>query len=514
MKRLFILFFVLFQTTHLLSQARFNRIYRVDPTQSLAARFHSLDVNNNKIYVAGIGNVRFDSAGYITHGFLTQLDITTGTVIKTNYYGRQLETSHYISKVMLMDKNSINLVGANFEGSITFIKTNFDGDILIRKKLYPTTYPTNYYGNTTSITKFGQGYAFSTFSAFSDNTPPKAAVVIVDTLGTITKSFDFEERGLNCGPTELTVNKNNNITLGTYATLNISTDTDYVNISQLREIDSSGRTLWKYSTPSNRYIFCDNFVQLANGNYLIWGTEEFSEVRGRYRTVYDGGPYLAEINPQRGLVWEKRFKLKGRLRCLKILKDSSIVMTGSYTDGAFSTSAFLIRLNSRRDSLYRRDFKTPDFTPGRITYFPNQIEELSNGDLVISGSLMNNIPLTNPTAGEWAWCVRTDNLGCSLEPSSCRVSTKDITQIPPLSINVFPNPVNDLMTIDYQFIEPQDKAYLEIADIVGRPVFQQKIDPTQGHIQWHTHAVATGFYIVYVKSGHQILWQTKVSVQK
>ena len=116
-------------------------------------------------------------------------------------------------------------------------------------------------------------------------------------------------------------------------------------------------------------------------------------------------------------------------------------------------------------------------------------------------------------AMKWGWLVRTDSLGCSLEPSSCRVTTKE-TENTPLSINVFPNPVNEQMTIDYQFIKQQNNVYVEIVDMLGRAVFRQKIDDAQGQMQWQTNFAASGLYIVSVKSGNQILWQTKVSVQK
>jgi Secretion system C-terminal sorting domain len=517
MKRIFFILFLLSQTLNLFSQARFNRIYRLDSAQQAATTFFSSGISSNKIYLAGTSNTKLDSTGYLSYGSLTQFDITTGAVIKNNFYGRGFESTYYINDGMYMDKNAINLIGGNHDSSITFIKTNFDGDLLIRKKLYPTTFPTTQYGNPASIIKFGKGYAFTTYNAFFTNRPTKTSVVILDTLGNTTKSFDFEEGDFNCGPSELIVNKNNNITLGikVFARKN-EVDSDYVYISQLREIDSTGRTLWKYNTPANRYIFCDNFVQLANGNYLMWGSEELSTVPLQYRQVYDVQPYLAEINPQRGLIWEKRFKLStaARLHSLKILKDSSILMAGASDDGLFlSSSAFLIRLNSRRDSVYRRNFKTPEFTPGRINYYPNQIEELTNGDLVISGYLMNNIPINQPRAGQWGWLVRTDSLGCSLELGSCRVPTKEIEK-GPLSIKVFPNPVNEQMTIDYQFVKPQNNVYVEIVDIVGRAVFQKKIDNEQGQIQWQTNFVSSGLYIVSVKSDGQILWQTKISVQK
>ena len=340
MKRIIFIILLLSQTCGLFSQALFNRLYRFDSAQYLATTFYSMGVANNKIYLAGTGNVRFDSTSYISHGFLSQYDIATGNLVKNNYYGRQYESSYYINHVMFVDKNSINLIGTNFDSSITFIKAGFDGEVLIRKKYYPSTFPTTYYGNTASITKFGSGYVFTTFNASFTRTPTKASVVIIDTLGNITKTFDFDADSLNCGPGAIMVNKNKNLTLSTIQTKGNDIDTDFVYVSKIREIDSVGRTLWSYSTPANRYIFADKFVQLANGNYLMWGTEELARIdfpNSRYRQTYGVGPYLAEINPQRGLVWEKRYQVVsgGRLHGLKILRDSSIVLTGRYAASVF-----------------------------------------------------------------------------------------------------------------------------------------------------------------------------------
>ena len=503
MKRIIFIILLLSPTCSLFSQALFNRIYRFDSAQYLATTFFSMGIANNKVYLAGFGNVPFDSRTFITHGLLSQVDITTGNIIKNNYYGKQYESTYYRDNVMFVDKNSINLIGSNFDSSITFIKASFDGEVLIRKKYYPTTFPTTYYGNTASITKFGSGYVFTTFNAFFTRTPTKASVVIIDTLGNITKTFDFDADSLNCGPGAIMVNKNKNLTFSTIQTKGNDTDSGFVYVSKIREIDSVGRTLWSYSTPANRYIFADKFVQLANGNYLMWGTEELAriEFNGNYwlRQTYGVGPYLAEINPQRGLVWEKRYQVVsgGRLHGLKILRDSSIVLTGRYADGPYSTSGFLIRLNSRKDSVYRRSFRTPQFATDRVVYYPNQIEELPNGDLLIGGYILNNRLVTEPGVGQWGLLIRTDSLGCSLEPSSCRVATKEVEN-EPLSIKVFPNPVSSELNIDYTPDNANGKLEIKLFDIVGKTVFNKKMDAFKDPLSINVSNLAEGIYIVSI----------------
>ena len=520
MKRIVIIIFLFLQTLSLVSQARFNRIYRLDTGNVLATVFFSMRIAGNKIYTSGTNIVPLDSTSgrFVNSGILTQFDLL-GNIVKNNYYRQGAENCFFYDDVMVIDRNRVNLIGMSFESSITYLATNYNGDEIIRKKYYPTTFPTTAYSNPASMVKFGNGYALTAYNAFFTRTPTQASVIIIDTLGSIIKTFDFEAGRLNCGPGAILMNKNKNLTFSTSQFQGNDTDSGYVYVSKIREIDSSGTTLWSYSTPASRYIICTKFAQLANGNYLIWGTEELARIEFNgtrwVRQIYGAVPYIAEISPQRGLVWERKFQLEtgSRLQCLKILRDSSIVLTGAYDDGFYSTSAFLIRLNSRGDSIYRRNFKTPEFVSDRIVYYPNQIEELLNGDLLIGGYLMNNRRVTEPGTGQWGWLVRTDSLGCSLQPSSCRVATKEIEN-GPLSINVFPNPVSAQLTVDYAFTELPKDATLQITDILGRTVYRQKMVNKQGQIIVEMATLQTGLYLASVHSEQHILWQTKVAVQR
>ena len=506
MKRTIFILLLLSQTLNLSSQIRFNRVCRLDSEQLSATRFYSMGIVNNKIYLAGSNNVPLDSTApngaYVSSGILTQYDLS-GNLLKNNYYREGLDNCSFDNDVMIIDRGRVNLIGLGSDVSITYLKTDYNGEKIIRKKYYPDSFPTTFYGNPASITKFGNNYAFSTYNAYFTRTPTKVSIIIIDTLGNITKTFNFDADSLNCVPGTILVNKNKNLTFNTNQTQGNSIDSGFVYVSKIREIDSLGRTLWSYSTSANRYIFADKFVQLANGNYLMWGTEELAriEFNGLYwiRQTYGVGPYLAEINPQRGLVWEKRYQVVsgGRLHGLKILRDSSIVLTGRYADGPFSTSGFLVRLNSRKDSIYRRSFRTPQFVTDRVVYYPNQIEELPNGDLLIGGYLLNNSPLSQPGSGHWGLLIRTDSLGCSLEPSSCSVTTKEVEN-EPLSIKVFPNPVSNELNIDYTPDNANGELEIKLFDIIGKTVFSRKLDAFKDPLSINVSNLAEGMYIVSI----------------
>ena len=174
----------------------------------------------------------------------------------------------------------------------------------------------------------------------------------------------------------------------------------------------------------------------------------------------------------------------------------------------------LIKLNKNKDSLYRRNFRATAITSGNQYLIPSQIEELDNGDLVIGGWAQDLKNRTlSVTSGQWGWLVRTDSLGCSLEPSSCRTPTKEIQEYP-LSIKAYPNPTSSSLTIDFDIPIAFKTAQFSLIDIAGREVLHQKIENGQKQVLWQTESLPQGLYFVILKVDNEIVYQTKVSVQK
>ena len=343
-------------------------------------------------------------------------------------------------------------------------------------------------------------------------------VFMTDFNGNHLRTIEFFEDQRYNAPTQVIENRSKNLTISVYKTTNRDTDTNYVYISQLREIDTLGNTLWVYNTPRDRFIYAKKFVQLANGNYLIWGDEELSSIvfggTYWYRKVDAVSPYIAEINPQRGVVWEKRFAIGSagsRMYGFKILKDSTMVLACGYADGPSNLTACLIKLNKNRDSIYRRNFRATSLTSDRVITYPNQIEELDNGDLLIGGYVWD-LPVRSPTTGQWGWLVRTDSLGCSLQPSSCRTPTKDIDNTP-LSIKVFPNPASDIVTIESDV--PFPKTYFHLYNTLGQIVLSQTLNNSADKYVFDVHHLPNGLYLFTLNAENgSLLANGKIQVQR
>lgn len=497
-------------------QPRFNRIYRmftVDSTgQQAATTFSSMRVVGNNIYTAGVG-VRIVDSVITNSGIFSSFDMS-GNMLKNTYFGVIPTNSDFDDDVILVEPNNqFSLIGYNFEHNFTFWKVDKDGNILI-KRTYRSSDTAYWLGTPPNCVKINNKYFFASHAAYSGFT--KLLFYVIDTFGNKINNVQFSSSEKTSVTKQIIKNKNNGLTICSYNTSNSSTDTTYIYTSQLCEVDTSGNTLWIYNTSVNRYIYFKQVIQLANGNYLAWGDEELSKNGRLYREVTLVRPYMAEINPQRGLIWERRFDLNtsSRMFGFKILKDSCMILACSFSDGSGNTSACLIKLNKNRDSLFRRNFRATSITSGNILHIPNQIEELDNGDLVIGGWAQDLKNRTlSVTSGQWGWLVRTDSLGCSLEPSSCRTPTKDIKEYP-LSILAYPNPTSGSLTIDFDIQASFKAAHFSLIDITGREVLHQKIDNGQKQLVWQTEQLNQGLYFVILKVDGQIVYQNKVSVQK
>ena len=104
-------------------------------------------------------------------------------------------------------------------------------------------------------------------------------------------------------------------------------------------------------------------------------------------------------------------------------------------------------------------------------------------------------------------------MGCSLEPSSCRVPTHEIERIP-VSMIAYPNPTSGSLTIDFDIQTPFTEGSLSLLDLTGKTILSQKINVGQKQIVWQTEQLKLGLYFIILKVDNQTVHQTKVSVQK
>jgi Secretion system C-terminal sorting domain len=507
---LFSLFLLVFYTEGV-SQSKFNRLYRVDSLRPLAVVFKSMRIIDNAIYTAGVGII--GDSFYYNPGLLMKFDLQ-GNVLFKKYQGRIPVTNEFWDDVLTPISNKrILLSGTNRDSSFSVLILNYNGDSILKKQHFPSS--RDYiHGLPCSNVQISDN-RFALGVTVNRRTNSRPVIYIIDSLTSIIDSFTIEDNWLNVSPLQVSLSKSKKLSVLTRGSTGWFQNVTYKYATQLYEFDTLGNVQWRYETPVNRYVFGDGFTQLANGNYLMWGYEEFTkpDVFNRFRLYDSVRVFVQEIKPNVGVVWHKYFGLpnSGTILDLKILKDSSIVFVGNYTEPSDSVNlrGYLIKLSKNRDSIFKRNLLHPTFSRGAY-YFPEKIEALDNGDLIIAGYAQDYFQ-GSPTQGQWGWLIRTDSMGCSLE-STCRVPTNEVEK-GPLSIKAFPNPANDIFTVEYELEKIQD-AEIVVTDLLGRMVVRQSIDQEKGQYSWNVTGVASGIYYVFVKNNGKIVWQTKAFVLK
>jgi hypothetical protein len=512
MRALIFSFFLFLNFTEGDAQSRFNKLYRFDSLKNNSTQFHSMRIVENAIYTGGVAAI-LDSIFRSQSGIFTKLDMQ-GNTLYNKFLGKIPTSNEVIYDVITpLSNNRFLFTAANWDSSFSIILLNRNGDLIKRKAHFPYE-PTFYYSGPRSLIQLSENLFALTINESSLNT--KGRVFLIDSLGNAKNTFKVESTMRVTFPLQIIQNKAKNLTV---AALTFTGDAQLVTFQSttlMQELDTAGNILWRYQTPLNRYIYGDGFVQLANSNYLMWGYEEYSrpDAVNRFRLLDSVRPFLREIKPNVGVVWERNFDMiyQPTIFDLKILKDSSIVFVGRYLDttNVLLKQGFLIKLNKNRDSLYKRNLVHPAFSHGMAFYYPEKIEALDNGDLVIAGYAQDN-KQGSPTAGQWGWLIRTDSMGCSLE-STCRVPTTEVEK-GPLSIKAYPNPAMDIFTVEYE-LETINHAEIVVTDLLGRMVVRQSIDQDKGLYTWNVANVAQGIYYVFVKNNGKIVWQTKAFILK
>ncbi len=308
------------------SQNKFNKLYRVDSLQKLAVIFKSMKVIDNAIYTTGLG-VILDSF-YYNSGLLMKLDLQ-GNVQFSKYLGRFPVINELNTDILTPISNKrILLSGTNLDSSFSVLILNYNGDSIFKKQYFPSSRDYIYVNPRSSVQISDNRFIIGVNESGRTSTRP--VLFTIDSLGNIIDTFKIEGNWTHIGPLQVSQSKSKKLSVMTRGLTGHFQFVTYKYATQLYEFDTLGNVQWRYETPTNRYVFGDGFTQLANGNYLMWGHEEFTrpDTFNRFRLYDSVRTFIQEIKPNVGVVWNKYFGLPNwgkildlKIGCLTILVD-------------------------------------------------------------------------------------------------------------------------------------------------------------------------------------------------
>ena len=471
-KRLFCLAVLLIYCLSLSAQNYYNKLYRFDSLKRQSVQFTSMVVSDDNIYAIGIGAV-VDSIFVDNLGFFSKFSLN-GEIQKQKYYGKYPTTvSLYSNNLIKISNTLFAAVGINQDSSFAMIVMDNDANQVFQKN-YPPFSNQYFFGVSQFVTKlFQNNYSIIAPTVYKNYT--NIVLIILDSLGNKKSFFEYPSDAFYpyTVPTKILTTKSGNILIAAnkfYKTDDL--DPSHRFFTQLMEVDTAGVILWVYNTPHERYIHSDYIQELPNGNILMWGREDFPRRVGQYQ-VYDSKAYIAEVNKNNDVVWERRFDfgIGSQFTDVKVLKDQSIVAVGhALTLKDTTRYGILFKMNSRHDSIFTRYLRNEQLR----AYYRNesrlvQIECLDNGDLIMAGHLYDTYT-RSPTFGQWAWLLRTDSLGCFIPNCGLTATTEKEETNPSVNLTLYPNPTHEQLNL--RFNNPNQLKYnVSIYDYLGKQVF-------------------------------------------
>ncbi len=286
-----------------------------------------------------------------------------------------------------------------------------------------------------------------------------------------------------------------------------------VNQILIQKLDSIGQEKWRYTTGGLNSIG-STCVEDDQGRIIISNTWNNDNPPNQYwdtpyyqfRKLEDTGWYFQQVDE----VKYGRFGGRKYDNITKILNDGNIVTAGMHdvntpiTDSIPYSRAFMFKVDENLDSLWFRTYWHPEeihhFASAEIWDF----DTLSDGGFICTGTVI----VPNMIAEFDLWLMRLDEFGC-LEPGCHNVNVSEIVIGFENSMKVFPNPVRDHATIQFEIPNPAilqnnfSKTQLIVTDISGREIERMNL-PSFGaryQLELNTAHYAQGLYQVHWVSG-------------
>lgn len=204
----------------------------------------------------------------------------------------------------------------------------------------------------------------------------------------------------------------------------------------------------------------------------------------------------------------------------RLSDESGFVFTGAFGDEVNDQiMGFLAKIDNDRELLWARNYIYFDPIPednNNAWHYLNSFKETSDGGYVAVGYIEQRGNNPNPLL-ESPWIVKVDEYGC-LEPGCQLVNVEEIVIGLENTMTVFPNPVVDVCTIEFNLQNSNNlqdilqKAELTIFDLQGKEIMRinvaQQLNGNQ--LQFSVNHLAPGIYLAHLTSEGKWLDSVKI----
>ncbi len=267
--------------------------------------------------------------------------------------------------------------------------------------------------------------------------------------------------------------------------------------------DSAGNQEWMEVFGSEFDDCPAKVIQTADSNYVFCGCWTHYSQSSEFNF---SKMYMAKLDQDGELIWEREYLeeplVYANLRKVVEMPNGNLLATGFGDNGL---DAYLLMTDSDGNELWLRDIIAPTITEVGHQLAYDVIAD-DEGWFVGTGWIFS--PPWDSIPGQDLWVFRADSMGC-LVPGCHLIDNVEVHEEEVL-VSMYPNPVQDLLSVHLKSGPMPRGAQLELYDLHGRRHSTTAVNfGATTYILQMGHLPA-GMYVLRCVTGSEVVWSGKV----
>ena len=295
--------------------------------------------------------------------------------------------------------------------------------------------------------------------------------------------------------------------------------------------DTAGTVLWQWQDTAH-YCSMQAFgLQPTNDNgyiYTNWQATVIDTNSSGVQFYYEGKYFITKMDVNKNLVFENEFSPQKSydvgmlLYCLKISDTGDFIGIGHRFDWVYQgndTSAldygYIVKFDNNGIKLWDRLFANVSTLQvlGQGIFTTNKLYDFDfkdDGGIIACGDVLD---LTAPSQQQKAWLLSLDSYGC-LSAGCHLFDAITETEKKEGVFKAYPNPANDVLYIQHLPGFETQNCELQMADITGKIVMQQKLMHEEVTYIFSTEALSNGVYFLSLRTASGVVQTEKIMVNR
>jgi len=272
--------------------------------------------------------------------------------------------------------------------------------------------------------------------------------------------------------------------------------------------DSIGNQQWLKNI-GGPYLDNKAMLCLGKDGSIIAATTYADSMFGNdnaYRRIH-----IVKIDNLGNIVWDKKYgksTIYNYLNNIRSISNGDLIITGSVITDFPHNSGWIMKVTNNGDSLWYRLYDNLYGDKSENNLY-DVIPTIDNGFL----SCGYVFPMQPDTGTQDAWVIKLDSIGCDTPGCDTTVSIPEIAyKNTEDELYIYPNPASNVLNMQYPIMNYECRSILEIFDIFGRKVKEIKIPKGQQQLNVNVSKWRNGLYIAVLKDDKKFIAKRKFVV--